>query len=304
MVTISILKKPLPCWYEFGSKGDKGIVLKIKKDYLENFLKEIKTFPEEWRIVKYLREQLLGNEIVRKKFNIGEKENMGFGGVFLYQGEEEEFRKWLIPYPEIVKFTNEECSFCKGLGTKNDERCFWCRGTGREIEIEMEKVLAISASLMVVTLILNTDVNISRKEKLLYPQPLIVLTSLSSSLYTEGAPLQGEIGDELAMFLKNHPKPQVVEERIKETMKRAYFKMMKPLEMNSKIFKAEVKEGKVSFIFGDGEKYCGIMPSQLFSFSEKIQGYKFTSRNVQSAIQQLILLSSLAELTTLFHQAS
>jgi len=60
MITTSILRTPLPCWYEFGSKGDEGIVLKIKKGYLESFLKEIKTFPEEWRIVKYLREHLLG----------------------------------------------------------------------------------------------------------------------------------------------------------------------------------------------------------------------------------------------------
>ncbi|MCD6412451.1 hypothetical protein J7K91_02130 [bacterium] len=311
MVTISILRNQLACWYEFVS-GEDGIILKVKKGYFENLLKEVSTLPEEWNVVKFLRKELLGNKIVKKRFCIGEEENLGFGGILSYQGEEEGFGKWFIPYPETIKFTQEECFYCKGSGKKGDEKCFWCRGTGREIEIEIEKPLAISASLMVITLILNLDPNLLLKDKKSsFPQPLTVNLFLSSSPYSQGAPIEGELGNELASFLKNHPRVKFLKKRIEEAMKRAYLKMAKPSEMDSKVFKAEVdKEGKVFVSFGIAGKYCGIFPSQLsllpeFSpFFEKLEGYKFESRNTDSVIQQIVLLSSLAELTTIFHQAS
>ena len=311
MITISILRNHLPCWYGFISHED-GIILKIKKGYLESFLKRVSTLPEEWNVVKFLRKELLGNKIVKRRFCIGEEENIGFGGVLPYQGEEEEFGKWLIHYPEMIKFTEEECFYCKGSGKKDGEECFWCRGTGKEIEIEIEEPLAISASLMVITLILNLYTDFPLKDKKSsFPQPLIVNLSLSSSPYSQGAPIEGEVGNELARFLKNHPRVNSLKKRIEEAMKRAYLKMAKPSEMDSKVFKAEVdEEGKIFVSFGIAGKFCGIFPSQfsLFpefsSLSEKLEGYKFESKNTESIIQQMVLLSSLAELTTLFHQAS
>ncbi len=305
MITISILRNHLPCWYGFISHED-GIILKIKKGYLESFLKRVSTLPEEWNVVKFLRKELLGNKIVREKFKIGEEENLGFGGVLPYQGEEEEFGKWFIPYPETIKFTEEECFYCKGSGKRDGKECFRCRGTGKEIEIEIEEPLAISASLMVITLILNLYTDFPLKDKKSsFPQPLIVNLSLSSSPYSQGAPIEGEVGNELARFLKNHPRVEFLKKRIEKAMKKAYLKMAKPSETDSKVFKAEVdEEGKIFVSFGIAGKFCGIFPSQFSPFSEKLEGYKFESKNTESIVQQMVLLSSLAELTTLFHQAS
>jgi len=306
MITISILKKPLPCWYEFVS-GEDGIILKIKKGYLESFLEEIKTLPEEWEVVKSFRKEFLENDPGRKKFNIGERENIGFGGVLRYQGEERGFGKWLISYPEIIKFTEEKCFYCGGLGIREGEKCFRCHGTGKEIKIEMEEALAISGSLMIITLLLNinnANINLFREEeKSSFPQPMTIITSFSSSLYLQGVSLEGEIGHDLARFLKTYSRPQIIEKRMEEAMRKAYLRMMKSSKMELQVFKVEINKGKISCILGVAGKYCGIVASQSFPFSPKMEGYRFESHNVQNAVQQLILLSSLAELNTLFHEA-
>lgn len=281
-----ITREDVPCWYELSWRSKKpAIILKIHKD----FISSIKPISEDNFMVKSLKEEFRFNRFIGSF-----EENFGFDNAFILVGEKENFVEFVVKIPKIKKWTNENCSNCKGSGKEMfvDSRrdCFHCEGTGKERIIDWHPAYAISASFSIFTTLARfPKVETSAS----FIQLIIVNTIIGMDLH--GGSLGGEYSVPLVKWLSSLFGNSITE--MVDAMKIAYNRMFGLREFHKFNFRASVdyKDGWLNVDCpGDA---CGLNPVHNAGYNmERGLGYEFDCHNVDTSIQQITLLSGLAAL--------
>ena len=283
-----ITQESIPCWYELSWRGRKpAILLKVHKD----FIASIKPISEDAYIVKSLKE-----EFKFKSFVGSFGGNFGFDNAFIRAGEKGNFVEFVVKIPRVKKWTNEKCSNCQGsgkemfVGSRRD--CLYCEGTGEERVFDWQPAYAISASFTVFT-------GLTRFPKIEtsapFPQLLTVKTITGREQH--GGSLGGEYSipcvNWLASLFGTGP---IIPEMI-SAMKIAYNRMLGLRKFDQFHFHASVDyKGGWLNVSCPGNA-CGLNPVHGAGYDmDRGLGYKFDCHNVDTPMQQITLLASLAAL--------
>jgi len=277
-----ITKENMPCWYELSwQEKEPAIILRIHKDFIKNLDFKIEELP----IVKFLREDFDFNE-----FSTDFEGDIGFDKVFKRIGEKNRFIEFLIKIPEVKRETNKKCSHCNGSGKDEDleQDCFFCEGTGKDYIMDWYPAQVISASFSVLTTLLSfhceTDTSATTS------QLLTVETMTREGMH--GGSLNGEISIPLCEWLSSFKDYAEIPEAV-QSMITAYRRMFGLRDYQIFDFRFYVRD-KGRFIANCPGDACGMHPSDWYF--EKGKGYKFSCHNVDTPMQQITLLASLAAL--------
>ncbi len=283
MDPIMIRYKDARCWYELlYQENPPSIGLRIHKEFIESNKIDFGKVP----MVRYLAEKLR-----MSAFSGDFTRDIGFGGILKRKGEKDGFIKFMAEIPQVKKKTDKECTDCKGTGKRKydpDEKCSFCDGSGREWIIDWKEAYAISASFSVFTEWLKfCEIETSSA----YPQLLTVQTITEQDMHGGGGSLSGDISISMHNWLKS------LGERVELTgmvraMKIAYDRMYGLSNSNQYRFNAYTANGR--FIANCPGDACDLHPADWYE--NKGQGFKLSCHNVDTPMQQIMLLTALAVL--------
>lgn len=279
MSTKMLVYENICCWYELiWQEYPPGIGLRIHKEFIENHKVDFEKSP---------RAKFFAESLKIPDFGGNFNGNIGFGGILKYKGEKDGFIDFVAEIPQIKKKTNKKCGDCKGTGKKRhypDEKCLFCGGTGQEWTMDWNEVSQISASFTVLTGWLRfceTETSVA------YPQLLTVHTITQEGM--GGGSLSGDISIPMHNWLKSLGESVELTDAMR-AMEIAHNKMYGLSEYARYRFNAYTSDGK--FIVNCPGDACGLHPSGWYENKE--QGFEFSCHNVDTPMQQIMLLSALA----------
>ena len=289
----TITRHIIPCWYELGwQENPPALILRIHQDFIKN---NTRTFNSELPIVKGLQK-----EFGFKNFCGDLSKNFGFNDAFIHQKKENDFEEYKIFIPKIKKDLGGKCSYCNGSGKDETfgfpEKCITCSGTGKKFTYDWKNVIAISASLTLIFILLSFP---EKETTAKIPQLMTVQTITKKDMHG------GSLGGELSLFMRTFlaslwkGKSTPIIEMI-QAMKTAYYYMFEP-ESEDGLTGSYIRAGVFSELGwlntdcpGDA---CGLNPENGAEYRMKEGlGYKFDCHNVDTSAQQLTLLAGLAAL--------
>lgn len=284
---ISITREDVPCWYELGWREDvPAIILRIHKD----FIVKTDSIYENHHMLEYFKEIVEFDVSIDSFCGDFNKEFIGFNKVLRNIGISSDFVEFLIDIPSLVCFSNNPCRSCGGSGNSyiNDSFCFFCDGKGKDRLIDWKKAFDLSASMSIITQFLYINRVLTGSQ---FPQLLTVKTTTSKD--SHGVSLGGEFGPAFRQWLNGLGDYMVIAEAEK-AMKLSYCKMfhVKQVERFAR-FSVIVRDDGFLTLDCPGNA-CGIDPDVHWQKGEK--GYRFSCHNVDTPMQQLLLISGLASL--------
>lgn len=272
-----ILHENIPCWYELSyQEFPLSLILRIHKEFITNKNVSFKDAP----IVKHFKKEFKLPDFQEDFFK-----DIGFGGVFKYKSERDNFVEYQISIPQVKKFTGKKCKECDGTGYQKemDMDCLYC-DHGKEWTMDWSEVTKISATFTVLTgWLMYPEIDTTCP----YPQLMTLQTAIQNGMH--GGSLNGDCSIPFRAYLESLGKIRLPD--VTEAMKSVYRKMVGMRELQEYSFEAWVKEKFVINCPGDA---CGLHPSDWHSFKD--EGFEFSCHNVDSAIQQLTLIVGLAKL--------
>lgn len=273
----------IPCWYELSFREKKpAIILKAHKDF-------IKVNWDENHIIKHFKE-----EFGFKKFVGDFYKRFGFdNGAFMFSRETGDFVELLMKIPKI-KREKGSCLYCKGSGQGDflDGKCLNCNGSGKDWEYDWPRAYAISASFNVFFQLAGLpDKDTSSS---LY-QLLTVHTHTSKGMH--GGSLWGEYSIPLVRWLASFEQRTTIPQMV-QAMKMTYRMIHDELiEFDEYYFKASVDYENGWLNISCPGDACGLYPGRNAGYGiQRGFGYEFSCHNVDSPMQQLVLLAGLAAL--------
>lgn len=281
----TILRDIMPCWYELSwLEKIPAILLRVHKDFVEE-IKERKIDFEKAPMVMGLK-----LEFGFKNFVGDFNGNFGFDDVFKRKGEKDGFIEFLIKIPKVKKKTDKSCSCCKGKG-KTDfagikKLCLSCDGKGKEYIYDWRSPYAISGSLNVFFTLAAFP-----KKDTCAPNNQLMDINLRTTRGGHGGSLRGDYSIFLAEWFNSCDKEKTATQ-IKQATMRAYRRMFEMSSFDRYKFDTRVNNGGV-FISCPGDA-TGIHPDGYRN--DKNEGREFSCHNVDTPMQQLILLVGLAAL--------
>lgn len=285
-----LIKENIPCWYELSWLEEKvSVMLRIHKD----FVKTAMVVPEDSLMVKSLMESF---EFSRFAGDL--KKDFGFDNAFVLKGENGDFVEFFVPVPEVKKYTGKECGNCEGSGKDTamkefgeERKCGFCDGTGKEHFFDWRPAQAVSASF-------NIFFSLARypESETSSPLPQLMVIDVATRHDIHGGSLGGEFSIPLYEWLKSFEERTRFPEII-EAMQNAQKKMFNKIDRYEGFgFRAYMlhKGGITLDIPGNA---CGIYNAPDYDYgSPRKEGCKFECHNVDTPMQQLTLLVSLAAL--------
>lgn len=287
-------QEDIPCWYEisFDDKSKK-LLFSLHEDYLKHADVEIRE--DNWFIKKRLEKREF------KHFACDFNSDFGFEDCMKNEGVKDNFRMLSFGIPKIRYITDKECGYCNGSKRDEfrDDKCLWCQGSGKEIEMRWENMDAIACTIEVLMKYLHFGAENDKTTSSEKKQLLSLNTMYEKGL--DGGSLGGEISPCLAAWLKTLGKEYQFEKAI-EHMKYAENKMFM-IDMNDgfsmRSFDAIVRGENRLCIGVAGDRTC-IHPVDWGY--EKNRGYEFSSRNVDTSAQQLELIIGLASVCNKYRE--
>lgn len=284
-----ITEENIPCWYELSwREKEPAILLRVHKD----LLRDTRVIFSQAPIIKGLKEEFGFTDFIGN-FN----EDFGFDGAFNRHKETEEFVEFLIKIPIVKKETDKNCPYCKGSGQDTlldfERECLYCEGTGKEHLYDWKPAYTISASFTVFSCLSRHP---KKETSATFPQLLTITTITTRELH--GGSLSGEFSVPLCNWMDSlrentAPNRATIPEMIK-AMKVAYSRMLGLTEFEEHYFRASVDyEGGWLNTSCPGNA-CGLNPVHMRP--KKGKGYEFSCHNVDTPVQQITLLASLAAL--------
>jgi hypothetical protein len=275
-----LIYENIPCWYELSFRKS-ALILRIHKEFIEKQRVDLSKSP----IVEHYKK-----ELKLPDFEDDFSKNIGFGGVFKYLREIDNFVEFEITTPKIKEITASPCVGCNGTGLREDyydSKCAFCDGTGYKWSMQWEEIVKISATFSILTTWLKYP-DIETTSPL--PQLLILDTITQEGL--NGGSLGGDIGIPFKLYLESLGE-RVELPRATIAMKNAHNHMFgNPDLYQDWDFGAYVRSGK--FIINCPGNACGLHPSEWHG--DENEGFEFTCHNVDSPAQQLVLIIGLAVL--------
>lgn len=273
-----ILHENTPCWYELSYQElPPSLILRIHKEFIASKKVIFNVAP----IVKHFKE-----EFKLPDFQEDFSKNIGFGGVFKYKGEKDNFIEYQISIPIVKKFTGKKCKECGGTGYRKevDMNCLYC-DHGKEWTMDWSEVTKISATFTVLTgWLMYPEIDTTCP----YPQLMTLQTATQHDIH--GGSLSGDCSIPFRTYLESLGEIRLPD--VAEATKSAYKKMLGWKEYYEHDFSAWLSKGR--FIINCPGDACGLHPSDWHSFKD--EGFEFSCHNVDSAIQQLTLIVGLAKL--------
>lgn len=273
VVKTLIYEKHIPCWFELSwlpelplRRKTPTIILRIHNDLRSMF--------PSGGIVPTIQEEF---DFLQKN------------GALLKSLEG--FTNFVIPLPKVKKSTGLPCEECDGTGKRyEDMDCFSCDGSGDSMELDFAEINPICEKLSSLTTFLyyppEQDTHTDS------PQLLSVETMFKEEM--DGAALCGEYSAPLVDWLSSLGTIRTELVEMVEAMKVAYTHMASSAHCSDFDFQAVVENNKGWLNVSCPGNRCGLNPgSDGWNHGE---GYKFSSHNVDSPIQQLTLLAGLAAL--------
>ncbi len=242
-------------------------------------------------IVRWLREDLE----IDSEFN-GEYLN-GFGfGNGLYR----ELSKGMIIYsPRLPRYKMETCSNCKGSGRHDpifgDEKCFCCNGTGNEAKTQWRDILILRANLKLLFEALNYDeYSIGKGAKV--PDMRIKLTVAKPDMHS--ASIQIPFKETVLLWLQGISENKRIEiKEVNNAMIKAGDLMSKVREFTKHSFQTYCQNG--SLVMNVPGNATGIYLGSFEGFPDTMNCH-----NMDTGAQQLSILAGLAQLHSMFREAT
>jgi len=271
-----VLHENIPCWYEISwQETPPALILKIHKEFIDSTEHDFTQAP----IIKHFK-----SELNLPEFEDDFNKNIGFGGIFKYKGEKDNFIEFLIEVPQVKKYPGTKCKECGGTGwnEERDMRCFYCEG-GKKWTMDWKDATKISATFTVLTSwLMYPQINTS----CFYYQMMTVQTITQNNIH--GGSLSGDCSIPFKIWCESKGRVELPE--VIDAMKAAYRKMVGLREFSEYSINAWIDNGK--FILNCPGDACGLHPSDWHSCKE--EGFEFSCHNVDSSIQQITLLAGLA----------
>lgn len=279
-----IIYQNIPCWFEI-SCDDSGdiphLILRIHKEIINSKEASLQKSP----IVRDFLDKLKLPEF-KEDFS----KEIGFGGAFKFIREVDELAEFSVEIPQVKTKTNNKCKDCKGTGKRGErfgyDECLFCEGTGYKYAMNWNDVTAISASITVIMMWLQyPDIDTTAKNS----QLLTLQTITQNGMH--GGSLSGDISIPMKRILESYL-GEVKFTEIIDAMKVCYDRMGLLRDYDQYSFNAYINKGR--FVINIPGDACGLHPSDWYDHKE--QGYEFSCHNVDSSIQQLLLIFGLAKL--------
>lgn len=281
-----IERNRVPCIYDISyRKGNSPrIVLRLHKDFvkankdisrMEFFLRKIQ---DDHSIGEFfpLSNDCFGFDGVIKK-----KRKKSFKGFFIYE----------IEIPVFKKDLPETCERCNGTGQNKDLdcECLFCHGSGHKSSYDWRPLTAISASLQVLGMMINTyEKETSAKN------PQLITFQLYCGKGQGHFPIAGYYGIDFCNWLVSLNAPHVFDQVIEE-MQHVYSHIYgREIGMRWD-FQAYLEKNAWLIISVPGDA-CGIHPSDSYGWKQG-EGKAFDCHNMDSPAQQIMILVALAILS-------
>jgi hypothetical protein len=260
-----------------GQEREMVIRLSTASQRLIDFKKAIRSHRELLRSLEETGPLLFGSDF-------------GFGGCLRFLGENSDFQSYAITIPKIIYKTERSCRTCQGSGVIVGFKCMYCAGTGFEIKHDYTTAYAISSSLALLFSALSLyDLKTSSN------LPQLMTLNTTAIISSSGFAISGEYSMEAvrASSLLN----RLDMNQINEAMRLAWLEMNDGLvsSLDQWHFYLNVLIGRrVGLCFSNGA-IC-IIPEPESLYVANIAGYNFYSYEVDTPMQQLVLLVGLARL--------
>lgn len=217
---------------------------------------------------------------------------LGFNGSFQVGRWNGDVIDLTIPIPTIEVAVS--CPMCNG---RESLACVVCKGSGKDYEIDHSQTLAISATFSVIFQRISFH-DIFRGEGATNPPLQLLLVSTITQAAAHGGSLHGTFSIPLTAWLATFPEHSMLS-AVSGAMKLVH-KKLHPFShhlYNDYHFAASMGGNGWLNITCPGDA-CGLNPHHNSMISPG-RGYEFECHNVDTADQQLVLLSALAALTDL-----
>ncbi len=267
----------IPCWYEISWR-EPSLILRINKEFIINNRLDLAKSPI---VEHYKKESKLPD------FDDDFTKDIGFGGIFKYLCEIDDFIEFEITIPKIKWITETKCGDCSGTGLEEhyDGKCLFCEGTGYKWIMEWKEITKISATFSVLTTWLHfceIETSVS------YPQLMTFETLTRQGMH--GGSLNGDISIPFKAYLESLG--DIYLHEISTATKSAHNQMFGYKEFYESSFNSYISKGR--FIIDCPGNATGLHPSDWYD--EKGKGFEFSCHNVDSPAQQLTLIVGLAVL--------
>ncbi|MBD3282299.1 MAG: hypothetical protein GF387_01700 [Candidatus Portnoybacteria bacterium] len=276
----------IPCWYELSFKKTKPtIVLRAHKDFIKNSKKISTDLP----LIKNYKERF------GFKKNVGDFDgDFGFDSAFKKGRETKDFVEFNAPIP-LVKKHDGICDCCNGTGESDifENGCIHCNGEGISYSLDMMAAYRASASFTMFFFLAGCFEGETSSSLL---QLMTVETVTINDL--SGCSLGGMFSIPLCGWLESldEDKKYLVCDEITEAMRAAVTAMMgKSTSYYEGSTRTHISYGDAFAADCPGDA-CGIQPKHGYDDREEGRGYEFGSHNVDTPMQQLVLLVALAVL--------
>lgn len=290
--SLGIVYDDLPCWcellYQNNGSLEPGFFFRLHKDFINSITFKLGESP----IVKSFE-----SELNLKAFKTDFSNDFGFDGVFKYLSEKDDFVEFLIKIPQVKIFTDEVCESCEGSGYSEitESKCSFCYGKGKKVVFDWKIPYNISATFSVLTPLIRF---FRVKTSASFPQLFTFFTVTKSGMH--GGSLSGEVSGYLKEWLSSNYTDGDEVQEITSAMRHVYGTMLGFSKYNDLSFRFTVRnEG--GFIAECPGNACGIYPDDMWSTNYK--GYRLTCHNVDTPMQQITLLTSLATLSGMVREA-
>ncbi len=270
----------LPCWYELSwQKLGTMILLRVHED----FIKHAGNIPADYSLVAELQQNF---SFV--SFAGSFDKDFGFSRSFIRREKNNGFVTFAIPVPLVRKLTGKPCEICGDIYDVRKGLCLFCGGVGKGHTLDWPTAFAISASFTVFFSWAQLFQKITSAKR---TQLFTVETAARSGM--NGGSLSGTYSIPLTKWLgsreigKNIPE---LIEAMSATYQRLFGPNFAPVADELQAYVAD-KRGWLNVI---GPHRCSLCPSETTMMAEC--GYDFTCHNVDSPMQQLVLLAGLSAL--------
>lgn len=287
-----IIKENIPCWYELSwSEKEPAIILRVHPDFARIFPVLLQDNPSIAHYIEKFKFEGFSGDLTR---------DFGFAeGLFINQGEKDEFVEYLIPIPKIKVRTDNPCEDCNGTGKdplakelfQEDRECIHCNGDGKKRLSNWKSAYAVSATFTCFFRFAHYP-----EKETSSPLPQLMIVETITDIGMHGGSLGGKFSVPLVEWLSSlYQDRDTLIPEISRATKSAHKCLFGKLGyFDDHYFRAYVGSengGLVADCPGDA---CGIHPSGWPN--SKGKGYEFGSHNVDSAAQQITLLAGLAAL--------
>ncbi len=291
------MQEDIPRWYHlFWDRRRKGLMIRVHRFFLENH-----EFRDYNPYFKGLYDKPSFLPLFDKYESRLGQQYFGINDSISLIERDEEWMTYQIKIPSVVHWSNFVCTRCEGTRKRQpeehyDEDCYWCNGTGKEKNLDYIQISEVCFSLSIFLRALEFPLD-DKEIKTPYKQ-LFTLSSISRA-EAHGHSVGGYASPEFERFLESFStSPEVCVEFptavsvMKEVHERMFCESRKFTRFGCYTRGGQIVldcPGDACQIHTEGNRSVG-----------SGRGEGITCHNLDNSMEQLTLLSGMAEISSLY----